>query len=87
MTDKACRRVTYSTISGLARKIQKTMFRCQDMPAFYGGDTTGDTIEGKQAGAVTVAVTWGWYCMKKLTQGTRYHMEHALAELEDLLSF
>ncbi len=68
------------------KKIQKTMSRYQDMPAFYVGDTKGDMIEGKQAGAVTVAVTWGWHSTEKLTEGSPDHMVHTLAELEKLLS-
>jgi len=28
---------------------------------FYIGDTTGDIIEGKNAGVKTIAVTWGWH--------------------------
>ena len=69
-----------------AKKIQKTMARFQDLPAFYVGDTKGDMIEGKQAGAVTVAVTWGWHSAEKLTEGTPDHMVHTPAELEKLLS-
>lgn len=68
------------------KKIQKTMSRYQDLPAFYVGDTKGDMIEGKQAGAVTVAVTWGWHSAEKLTEGTPDYMVHTLAELEKLLS-
>jgi phosphoglycolate phosphatase len=68
------------------KKIQKTMSRYQDLPAFYVGDTKGDMIEGKQAGAVTVAVTWGWHSAEKLTEGAPGYMVHTPAELEKLLS-
>ena len=68
------------------KKIQKTMARYQDLPAFYVGDTKGDMIEGRQAGAVTVAVTWGWHSAEKLTEGTPDYMVHTPAELEKLLS-
>jgi phosphoglycolate phosphatase len=66
-------------------KIQKTMSRYQDLPAFYVGDTKGDIIEGKQAGAVTVAVTWGWHSVEKLAEGIPDYMVHTPSELEDLL--
>ena len=68
------------------KKIQKTMSRYQDLPAFYVGDTKGDMIEGRQAGAVTVAATWGWHSAEKLTEGTPDYMVHTPAELEKLLS-
>lgn len=67
------------------KKIQKTMARYQDLPAFYVGDTKGDMIEGKQAGAVTVAVTWGWHGEEKLAEGSPDYMVHTPAELSDLL--
>jgi phosphoglycolate phosphatase len=33
---------------------------------YYIGDTTGDIKEGKQAGAKTVGVTWGWHSKEKM---------------------
>jgi len=68
------------------KKIQKTMERYPDLPAFYVGDTKGDMIEGRQAGAVTVAVTWGWHGVEKLAEGTPDHMVHTPAELAKLFS-
>jgi phosphoglycolate phosphatase len=68
------------------RKIQKTMGRYQGLPAYYVGDTKGDMIEGKKAGAVTVAVTWGWHSAEKLNEASPDHMVHTMAELETLLS-
>jgi len=35
---------------------------------YYVGDTTGDVIEGKKAGVITVAVSWGWHKAEKLKQ-------------------
>jgi phosphoglycolate phosphatase len=67
-------------------KIRNIMARYQDLPAFYVGDTKGDMIEGRQAGAVTVAVTWGWHSVEKLTEGTPDYMVHSVAELEKRLS-
>jgi phosphoglycolate phosphatase len=68
------------------KKIQNIMARYRDLPAFYVGDTKGDMLEGRQAGAVTVAVTWGWHSVKKLTEGTPDYMVHSPAELEKRLS-
>jgi len=68
------------------KKIRKIMSRYQDLPAYYVGDTRGDMIEGRQAGAVTVAVTWGWHSAEKLNEASPDHMVNTLAELEKLLS-
>jgi phosphoglycolate phosphatase len=35
---------------------------------FYIGDTAGDIKEAKQAGARTVAITWGWHTREKLRE-------------------
>ena len=68
------------------KKIQMTMSRHKNLPAFYVGDTRGDMIEGKKAGAVTIAVTWGWHTAEKLAQASPDHMVHSPAELSKLLS-
>ena len=68
------------------KKIQKLMARYQELPAVYVGDTKGDMLEGRQAGAVTVAVTWGWHSVEKLTEGAPDYMVHSVAELEKRLS-
>ena len=68
------------------KKIQQTMSRYRDLPAFYVGDTKGDMIEGRKAGAVTIAVTWGWHTTEKLSEGLPDHMVHTPAALENLLS-
>ncbi|MDQ5984766.1 MAG: Phosphoglycolate phosphatase [Syntrophus sp. SKADARSKE-3] len=33
---------------------------------YYVGDTAGDITEGRQAGVLTVAVTWGWHSRTRL---------------------
>ncbi len=43
-------------------------------------------IEGKKAGAVTVAVTWGWHTADNLTEASPDHMVNTLSALENLLS-
>ena len=53
---------------------------------YYVGDTKGDMIEGKQAGAVTVAVTWGWHTAENLAQASPDHLVNTLSALENLLS-
>ena len=68
------------------RKIQAFMSRYPSLPAYYIGDTKGDMIEGKAAGAMTVAVTWGWHTADKLAEAAPDHMVHAPVELERLLA-
>jgi len=68
------------------KKIQKAMSRYRDLPAYYVGDTKGDMIEGKKAGAVTVAVTWGWHTADNLAEASPDHMVNTLSALENLLS-
>jgi phosphoglycolate phosphatase len=68
------------------KKIQKTMSRYRDLPAYYVGDTKGDMIEGKKAGAVTVAVTWGWHTADNLAEASPDHTVNTLSALENLLS-
>lgn len=52
------------------KKIQKTMALYPGIAAYYVGDTKGDMIEGKNAGTLTVGVTWGWHSSKKLQEGS-----------------
>lgn len=68
------------------KKIQKTMSRYRSLPAYYVGDTKGDMLEGKKAGAVTVAVTWGWHTAEDLAEAAPDHMVNTLSALESLLS-
>jgi phosphoglycolate phosphatase len=68
------------------KKIQNTMARYRDLPAYYVGDTKGDMLEGKKAGAVTVAVTWGWHTADNLAEASPDHMVNTLSALENLLS-
>lgn len=48
------------------KKIQKLMRQYPDMMVYYVGDTAGDILEGKAAGARTIGVAWGWHGAEKL---------------------
>ena len=67
------------------KKIRQTMARYPGLPAFYIGDTKGDMIEGRKAGAITVAVLWGWHAVKKLEEGAPDHFVRSPEALLDLL--
>ena len=49
-------------------KIAHAIDQChaQSGNTYYIGDTVGDIKEGKQAGVITVAVTWGWHPRERL---------------------
>jgi len=68
-----------------AIKIGDTMARHINHPAYYVGDTSGDIIEGKSAGAITVAVTWGWHDVQKLGEASPDFMVSSPAELTALM--
>jgi phosphoglycolate phosphatase len=67
------------------RKIRLTMARYPGLPAYYVGDTKGDMIEGRKAGAITVAALWGWHAVKKLEEGAPDHFIRSPEALLDLL--
>ena len=68
------------------KKIRQTMARYPGLPAFYIGDTKGDMIEGRKAGAITVAVLWGWHAVEKLEEGSPDHFVRSPEALLDLLN-
>jgi len=55
------------------------------MKAYYIGDTSGDVYEGKEAGAITIAVTWGWHEQERLIKAGPHFLVHTPKELEHLL--
>lgn len=63
------------------KKIHKTMSEYHGRPAFYVGDTRGDMIEGRQAGALTIAATWGWHSEDKLREADPDYVVHTPAGL------
>ena len=67
------------------KKIRQTMARYPGLPAYYIGDTKGDMIEGRKAGAITVAALWGWHAVEKLEEGAPDHFVRSPEALLDLL--
>ncbi|MDF2572941.1 MAG: putative phosphatase [Sporomusa sp.] len=66
------------------RKIEIVRARFKELPAFYVGDTKGDMIEGKAAGAITVGVTWGWHSSEKLREARADYIVQSPQELVSL---
>jgi len=54
------------------------------LPAWYVGDTVGDILEARAAGAVTVGAAWGWHGEERLRRVDPDHMVHAPSDLLDL---
>lgn len=67
-------------------KIKMIMARFTALPAFYVGDTKGDMIEGKEAGACTVGVTWGWHSVDQLKEGQADYIVRTPQELVNVVS-
>lgn len=68
------------------KKIRITMARYPGLSAYYVGDTKGDMIEGRKAGAITVAALWGWHTVKKLEEGAPDHFARSPEALLNLLA-
>jgi phosphoglycolate phosphatase len=67
------------------RKINAVRRRIgESLPAWYVGDTVGDMVEARAAGAVTVGAAWGWHGAERLRRGAPDHVAHAPSDLLDL---
>ena len=67
------------------KKIHNIMSLHPGVPAYYVGDTKGDMIEGKHAGAQTIGVTWGWHSPDKLKEGSPDYLFDTPKELANFL--
>lgn len=68
------------------KKIKMLMAKYPEAKAYYVGDTAGDIIEGRQAGALTVGVGWGWHGAEKLNNNSPDYLVKSPAQLADLLA-
>lgn len=66
------------------KKIRALRKRHPDHEAYYVGDTKGDMLEGRQAGAKTVAVAWGWHPLPRLREGQPNHVVQTPQDLRFL---
>lgn len=73
------------TAKSKIKKIHMAMDWHPDLKAYYVGDTKGDIYEGRQAGAATVGVAWGWHGPDKLFESRPDHLIYAPGELIQLL--
>ena len=67
---------------GKVERIKKLRERYRHTVAYYVGDTAGDMLEGRLAGAIPVAVTWGWHDRERLLAR---NPDHVVERPSDLL--
>ena len=67
------------------KKIRRAMEMYPSDISYYIGDTAGDMIEGREAGAKTIAVTWGWHSADRLKKTEPDYLINTPEELAALL--
>jgi len=67
------------------KKIRRAMEIYLFDTAYYVGDTAGDMIEGKEAGAATIGVTWGYHSAERLKKAAPDYLVNTPEELVALL--
>ena len=67
------------------KKIRRAMEMYPFDTAYYIGDTAGDMIEGREAGAKTIAVTWGWHSADRLKKADPDYVVNSPEELVALV--
>ena len=65
------------------KKIRMARRQFRDHRAYYIGDTKGDMIEARRAGAIPVAAGWGWHSRERLESA---YPDHIITEQDELLS-
>lgn len=66
------------------KKIRMARKRFPDYTPYYIGDTKGDMLEARRAGAMPIAAGWGWHDHQRLQSAQALHI---LQTKEDLLPF
>lgn len=66
------------------KKIREIKRQFPKRQAFYIGDTKGDMLEGRKAGAVTIGATWGWHPRHTLAEATPNYLLDAPEQLRRL---
>jgi phosphoglycolate phosphatase len=74
------------THASKVKKIRRVLRQYPNHRAYYVSDTKGDLIEARRAGAIPVAVAWGWHSLKKLAEGKPELVVSTPKELRDLFT-
>lgn len=72
------------TETSKVKKIRSIRALHPDLMPYYVGDTKGDVLEARAAGAVAVAAAWGWHPASTLASAKPDHLLHTPADLEAL---
>lgn len=68
------------------KKIRTVRRRFKQHRAYYMGDTRGDMLEARRAGAVPVGVGWGWHGAERLRTAGPAHIVETQQDLLELFS-
>jgi phosphoglycolate phosphatase len=66
------------------KKIRMARKKFPGHAAYYLGDTKGDMLEARRAGAIPIAAGWGWHSHERLATARPFHI---LASQEDMIPF
>lgn len=72
-------------VASKVKKLRRIRKRHATSEIWYVGDTLGDMIEARQAGAISVAACWGWHSRERLQRGNPEHLVESPAALGRLL--
>ncbi|MCX8064372.1 MAG: HAD hydrolase-like protein [Candidatus Hydrogenedentes bacterium] len=67
------------------KKIKKIAVKHPNCIPYYIGDTCGDIKEGKEAKAITIAVTWGWHSKDRLEKSKPDYIVESPEKLLEVL--
>ncbi|HAF17094.1 MAG TPA: haloacid dehalogenase, partial [Peptococcaceae bacterium] len=67
------------------KKIRRAMKSYPSDISYYIGDTAGDMIEAREAGAKTIAVSWGYQSAERLKKADPDYLVNSPEELTALL--
>jgi phosphoglycolate phosphatase len=83
-----CVEAVLGTEQGLSKrdKIRATIAGYPASAYYYVGDTRGDMLEGREGGARTVAVAWGWHPVERMAELAPDHVVRSPAELRALFA-
>ncbi len=66
------------------KKIRMARKQFRGHTAYYIGDTKGDMLEARRAGAIPIAAGWGWHSHERLATARPFHI---LASQDELVPF
>lgn len=74
------------THASKVKKIRSVLRQHPGFRGYYVSDTKGDLIEAHRAGAIPVAVSWGWHSVEKLAEGKPARVVASPGELREFIA-